>query len=76
MLFIAAHQLLQTKLDPFDSGIFFAVLYRSESVSLISKKKKDWIEQPIVLAPTKLKPAAPSCWDGFCSKAYYMPLVK
>ena len=40
------------------------------------KKKKDWIEQLIVLAPTKLKPAAPSCWDHFRGKAYHMPWVK
>ena len=40
------------------------------------KKKKDWIEQPIVFAPTKLKPAAPSCWDHFRGKAYSMPWVK
>ena len=39
-------------------------------------KKEDWIEQPIVLAPTKLKPAAPSCWDHFLGKAYCMPWVK
>ena len=38
--------------------------------------KKDWIEQPIVLAPTKLKPAAPSCWYHFRGKAYCMPWVK
>ena len=45
------------------------------SVSL-TDLKKDWIEQPIVLAPTKLKPAAPSCWDHFRGKAYYVPWVK
>ena len=39
-------------------------------------QKKDWIEQPIVLAPTKLKPAAQSCWDHFRAKAYFMPWVK
>ena len=38
--------------------------------------KKDWIEQPIVLAPTKLEPVAPSYKDHFISKAYYMPWVK
>ena len=45
------------------------------SVSL-TDLKKDWIEQPIVLAPTKLKPAAPSCWDHFRGKGYYVPWVK
>ena len=41
-----------------------------------SQKKKDWIEQPIVLAPTKLKPAAPSRWDHFRGKAYCMSWKK
>ena len=35
-------------------------------------KKKDWIEQPIVPAPTKLKPVAPSCWDHFRDKAKWV----
>ena len=39
-------------------------------------KKKDWIEQPIVLAYTKLKPATPSFWGHFRSEAYYMPKAK
>jgi len=38
-------------------------------------KKKDWIEQTIVLAPTKLQ-AGSSCWDHFRGKAYCMPWVK
>ena len=38
--------------------------------------KKDWIEQPIVLASTKLKTAAPSCCDHFRGEAYYVPWVK
>ena len=43
---------------------------------LKKKKKKDWIEQPIVLAPAKLEPAVPCCWDHFRGKAYYMLWVK
>ena len=40
------------------------------------KRIEDWIEQPIVLARTKLKTAAASCWDHFRGKAYCMPWVK
>ena len=40
-----------------------------------ARQKKDWIEEPIVPAPTILKPAAPSCWDDFRDKAHYMPWV-
>ena len=40
------------------------------------KKKRELIEQPIVLAPTKWKAAAQSCWDHFHVKAYYMPWVQ
>ena len=42
---------------------------------LEKKKKKDWIELPIFLAPTKLKPAAPPSYH-FRGKAYYMRWVK
>ena len=64
--------------------IFWEHILGNESVSVgnqrpfscfeisTDRKKKDWIEQPIVLAPTQLKPAAPSCWDHFRGKAYCM----
>ena len=39
-------------------------------------KKKGCVEQPTVLAPTKLKPGAPSCWNHFRGRAYYLPWVK
>ena len=39
-------------------------------------RKKDWIEQPIVLAPTKLKSAAPSCWDHFSGKGLLYAMGK
>ena len=43
---------------------------------LTDLKKKDWIEQPLVLAPTKLKPAAPYCWDHFGGKAILYAMGK
>ena len=40
------------------------------------QKKKGCVEQPTVFAPTKLKPGAPSCWNHFRGRAYYLPWVK
>jgi len=44
--------------------------YTHTNVKKLTSKKKVWIEESIVLAPTKLRPA-PSCWDYFRGKAYY-----
>ena len=52
------------------------LMYWKQVIVTVLKKKKDWIEQPIVLPPTKLNPGAPSCWDHFRGEAYYMPWVK
>ena len=49
------------------SKTFFAFL--GYNLLRMLYKRKDWIEQPIVRAPTKLKPTTPSCWDHFHGKA-------
>ena len=54
----------------------FSSVSNKEWFIITDLKKKDWMEQPIILAPTKLKPAAPPCWDHFRSKAYCMLWVK
>ena len=29
------------------------------------EERKDWIEKPVGLPSTELRPAVPSCWDQF-----------
>ena len=58
-------------------GFFFLYLFKVKFgvtgfSPVWSRKKKKRLGQ----ATYHLKPVAPSCWDYFCSKAYYMPWVK
>jgi len=50
--------------------------WKQVMVTVLQKKKKNSIEQPIVLSSTKLNPGAPSCWEHSRGQAYYMPWVK
>jgi len=65
---------LGTALLPSQQKLLSAVSTRKwEHWSRKRKRKKRGLDRttPIILAPTKLKPAAPSCWDHFRDKAYY-----
>ena len=57
-----------------DTWSTHAQLFVSQTTGAFHKhrskqRKKGWIEQTIVLAPTKLKPAVQSCWAHFRGKA-------